>query len=211
MCSGPQSIQPCQGMSQAVFLLISNIINSSFRSCSINGTLTPRPISGPWLTSLSKDWNVLSPLNPHLTSNALFESFQSGFWSHHNTKKALLRVTKYLLLSIDLVNSQSSFFLTVLQPSTSSSAASAWRVPSSPGSDHTSQTHNSSSASITSPLSLLCGTRRASGLGTWSSTFHPVHAPSVAPSKRHGLFFDQLYLYYVHLHAINNKMALEML
>lgn len=93
----------------------------------LDKTLIPRPISGPFLTFLFKNWNVLSPLN------ALFNSFWSGFWSHHNTKTALLRVTIYLLLSLDLVNSQLSFPLTSLQLSTSSSTPSAWLISSSPG------------------------------------------------------------------------------
>ncbi len=47
---------------------------------------------------------VLNKLTPYFISNNILDPFQSAFKAKHNTESALLRVTNYILLSVDSEN-----------------------------------------------------------------------------------------------------------
>ncbi len=47
---------------------------------------------------------VLNKLTSYFISNNILDHFQSAFKAKHNTESALLRVTNYILLSVDSEN-----------------------------------------------------------------------------------------------------------
>lgn len=189
----------------AISPLISNTINSSFsygfvpqilklvavtpilKKPGLNPDVTAifQPISN--LPSLSKtlEHDVATQLPSHLTSNALFEPFQSGFRSHLSTETALLRVTKDVLLSVD------SGHLTILLLL-----------------DLTAAFDTICHAILLSRLEsslYITGVPQSLVLGPLLFIMHTLPLGNII--HHHGLHFHLYCLCYVQPHAIDNKTA----